>query len=183
MAPAVRKVTLVTHVGCSVGWLGAVVTSLVIAVVGLTSRDGQLVRAAYLTLEPVGWYALIPLSLASLLTGLIQSLGTTWGLLRHYWVVAKLLMNLFATGVLLLYTQTLGYLATIARNAAAPAQLDGLRDPSPVVHAGAAVALLLVALVLSIYKPRGLTAYGQRRQQHQRTATSVTSPAPASSPA
>jgi hypothetical protein len=179
MAPGVRKAALVTHVGCSVGWLGAVVTSLVIAIVGLTSRDGQLVRAAYLTLEPVGWYALIPLSLASLVTGLIQSLGTTWGLLRHYWVVAKLLMNLFATGVLLLYTQTLGYLATLARNAASPAQLDALRDPSPSVHAGAAVALLLVALVLSIYKPRGLTAYGRRRQQSQRTAPGVTSPAPA----
>jgi hypothetical protein len=145
MTPAVRKAALVTHVGCSVGWLGAVVTSLVLGIVGLVSRDGQVVRAAYLTLEPMGWYALIPLSLASLLTGLIQSLGTSWGLLRHYWVVAKLLMNLFATGVLLLY---------------------GLGDPSPVAHAGAAVALLLVALVLSVYKPRGLTAYGQRVRRH-----------------
>jgi hypothetical protein len=166
MTPAVRKAALVTHVGCSVGWLGAVVTSLVLGIVGLVSRDGQVVRAAYLTLEPMGWYALIPLSLASLLTGLIQSLGTSWGLLRHYWVVAKLLMNLFATGVLLLYMQTLTYLADMARPAASLAQLDGLRDPSPVAHAGAAVALLLVALVLSVYKPRGLTAYGQRVRRH-----------------
>jgi len=37
-----------------------------------------------------------------------------------------------------------------------------------VAHATAAVALLLVALVLSIYKPRGLTGYGQRKQ-HERT--------------
>ncbi len=87
MAPAVRKVALVAHVGSSVGWLGAIVTSLVFGVAGLASRDGQVVRAAYLTLEVIGWYALIPLSLASLLTGLIQSLGTNWGLLRHYWVL------------------------------------------------------------------------------------------------
>jgi hypothetical protein len=162
MAPTVRKVALVAHVGCSVGWLGAVVTSLAVAAAGLASRDGQIVRAAYLTLEVIGWYALIPLSLASLLTGLIQSLGTAWGLLRHYWVLAKLLMNLFATGVLLLYMQTLIYLADLARTANTAADLDSLRNPTPVAHAGAAVALLLVALVLSIYKPRGLTGYGQR---------------------
>jgi hypothetical protein len=163
MTPAVRRVALVAHAGCSVGWLGAIVTSLVVAVAGVASRDGEVVRAAYLTLEVIGWYALIPLSLASLLTGLIQSLGTTWGLVRHYWVIAKLLMNLFATGVLLLYTQTLTYLADLARAATTTADLDRLRSPSPVVHAAAAVGLLIVALVLSIYKPRGRTAYGRIR--------------------
>jgi hypothetical protein len=173
MAPSGRKVALVAHVGCSVGWLGAIVTSLILGVAGLASHDRQVVRAAYLTLETVGWYALIPLSLASLITGLIQSLGSTWGLLRHYWVVAKLLMNLFATGVLLLYMQTLTYLANLARTAASVADLDRLRNPSPVAHAGAAIALLLVALVLSIYKPRGLTAYGQRKQHQQRMATAT----------
>lgn len=160
MAPGVRKAALVAHVCGSVGWLGAIVTSLVLGVVGLTARDGEVVRAAYLTLAVLGRWALLPFSVAALLTGLVQSLGTGWGLFRHYWVVAKLLMNLVATGVLLLYLQTLTYLAGLARASADPA---GLRDPSPVVHAGAAIALLLVALVLSIYKPRGLTRYGLRR--------------------
>jgi hypothetical protein len=163
MAPGARRLALVAHVGSSVGWLGAVVTSLAIGVAGLVSGDGETVRAAYLLLAPIGWYALLPLSVASLLTGLIQSLGTTWGLLRHYWVVAKLLLNLIATGVLLLYTRTLRYLADLASAAVSPAQVEQLRDPSPVVHAVAAVLLLLVALVLSIYKPRGLTAHGQSR--------------------
>jgi hypothetical protein len=171
MAPGLRKGVLVAHVGCSVGWLGAVVTSLVLALAGLVARDGQVVRAVYLTLEVIGWWALVPLSVASLATGLVQALGTTWGLLRHYWVVAKLLMNLFATGVLLLYMQTLTSLASMARTAAVGP--GALRDPSPVVHAGAAVVLLLVALVLSVYKPRGLTRYGQRRQRQQR-ATAAT---------
>jgi hypothetical protein len=174
MAPEVRKAALVAHVGCSVGWLGAVVTSLVLALAGLAAAAGEVVRAVYPALEVIGWYGLVPFSLASLLTGLIQSLGTHWGLLRHYWVLVKLLMNLFATGVLLLYMQTLTYLAAMARAAATAADLDRLRDPSPVAHAGAAVVLLLVALVLSIYKPRGLTAYGQRTQHRQRTITART---------
>jgi hypothetical protein len=159
MSPPVRKLALVTHVASSVGWLGGVATSLILAIAGLASDDIAIARAAYLTLEIVGWYVLIPLSFASLLSGLIQSLGTTWGLLRHYWVLIKLLMNLFATGVLLLYMQTLAHFAALARTPA-----TDLGDPSPVLHAGAAMLLLLVATVLSVYKPRGLTAYGRRKQ-------------------
>ena len=116
-------------------------------------------------LEPLGWYALVPFSVASLATGLLQSLGTRWGLLRHYWVVVKLVMNVFGTAVLLLYMQTLTVLTDAARRLDGPGDLAPLRSPSPAVHAAAAIVLLTVALVLSIYKPRGLTAYGFGRQQ------------------
>jgi hypothetical protein len=91
MAPRLRKFTLTAHVAFSVGWLGAVAGFLALAVAGLTSQDAQTVRAAYLAMELTAWFVIAPLSLASLLTGLVQSLGTTWGLFRHYWVVAKLL--------------------------------------------------------------------------------------------
>ncbi len=112
----------------------------------------------------VGWYVLVPFSVASLITGLIQGLWGRWGLLRHYWVLVKLLMNLFATGLLLLYTQPLGVLAD---RAAAMTELGVVtleQRLSPVVHAGAALLLLVVAVVLSVYKPRGLTRYGRRQQ-------------------
>jgi hypothetical protein len=159
LAPRTRKLALITHVGASVGWLGAVLSSLVLAVIGLASHDSTLVRAIYLTLQTIGWYVLIPLSLASLLTGLVQALGTHWGLLRHYWVLVKLLMNLFATGVLLLYMQTLGGLADAAR-IASPSGASQLGNPSPVLHSAGAVVLLISALMLSVFKPRGLTRYG-----------------------
>jgi len=74
-------------------------------------------------------------------------------------------MNLFATAVLLMYMQTLGYLADLAR----ADETSGLRTPSPVAHAAAAIGLLLVALVLSVYKPRGLTPWGQRRRTARTT--------------
>ena len=107
------------------------------------------------------------MAFASLLTGLVQALGTTWGLLRHYWVLFKLLITAFATIVLLLYMQTLGYLARLALQTAS-SDLGVLRDPSPVLHAGVALLLLLVATTLSVYKPRGMTRYGQRKQQEER---------------
>ncbi|MET7426747.1 DUF2269 domain-containing protein [Dactylosporangium sp. NPDC005555] len=148
-----RRLGLVAHIGVSVGWLGAAVASLAVAVTGLAAREPALARAAYLVLEPVGWWTLVPLGVASLVTGVVQSLGTSWGLVRHYWVLFKLMMNLFAVGVLLLYMRTLGQLAALARSGDAP------RSPSPVVHAAAAIVLLLVALVLSVYKPRGRTPW------------------------
>jgi len=175
MRPPARKLMLVLHVGASVGWLGAVAASLALGVIGLTADDPAVVRGVYQVLEPVGWSTLVPFSVAGLLTGLIQALGTTWGLVRHYWVLFKLLMNVFATGILLLYMQTLAMLAGMAADPAGG--VAQLRNPSPVLHAAAAVVLLLVALVLSVYKPRALTGYGQRR-----AARSAATPAAVEAP-
>lgn len=164
MPPGVRKLALTAHVTVSVGWLGAVLVFLMLAVVGLTSADAQTVRAIYLSMEVVTWYALVPLAIASLLTGVVQAVGTRWGLLRHYWVVFKLLLNVLATAVLLLYTPTVSHLANLARHTTTP--LGGLRALgwSPLLHACAALLVLLVATVLAVYKPRGVTRYGQREQ-------------------
>lgn len=170
MSPRFRKLALTAHVTSSVGWLGAVGSSLALAIAGLTSQDPQIVRGAYLTMELTGWFVLVPLSLASLVTGLVQALGTKWGLFRHYWIVAKLLINVVAAFVLLLYMQTLSYLAGVAAEATASrGDLSGLRSRSAVVHATAALLLLLVAAALSVYKPRGITRHGQRKQHERRS--------------
>ncbi len=170
--PGLRRFVLTAHVVSSVGWLGAVAVFLALGVAGLTSQDAQVVRAVYLAMEPAGWSVLVPLSLASLLTGLVQSLGTKWGLFRHYWILIKLLINVFATIILLLYMQTLDYLAGVAaQTTLSSGDLSGLRSPSPVIHAGLGLLLLLVAATLSVYKPRGMTRYGQRKQHEQRTVS------------
>ena len=171
MRPGLQKFALTAHVASSVGWLGAVAGTLALAVAGLASQDDQTVRAAYLTMELTGWFVLVPLSFASLLTGLVQSLGTTWGLFRHYWILFKLLINVFATIVLLLYMQTLGSLADVAAETTPSSDLSVLRSPSPALHAGAALLLLLVATTLAVYKPRGMTSYGRRKQRRQRMVT------------
>jgi hypothetical protein len=166
LTPGLRKLALTAHVTSSVGWLGAVAVFLALAVAGLTSEDPQVVRAAYITMNWAGWFLLVPLAVASLLTGLVQSLATKWGLFRHYWVLAKLLINLFATVVLLLYMQTLGSLGRLAADTTLPRDdLGLLRSPSPALHAGAALLLLLVATGLAVYKPRGMTRFGRKHHE------------------
>jgi hypothetical protein len=166
MAPRWRKFALTAHVTCSVGWLGAVVAFLALAVVAVTTDEAPVVRAVYLTAEPITWFVIVPFALASLLTGLIQSLGSTWGLFQHYWVVFKLVLNVLATVVLLMYTRTVSYLADLA--AQPSTDLAELRSPTFALHSGGAVLLLLTATVLAVYKPRGMTQYGRRKHCQQR---------------
>jgi NADH:ubiquinone oxidoreductase subunit 6 (subunit J) len=165
MGPGLRRFALTAHVVSSVGWLGAIVVFLALSVAGLTVDDEQLVRAAYLAMKLTAWSALVPLAAAALLTGLLQGLGTKWGLLRHYWVVAKLLLTVFATAVLLLYTQTISHMAGVAVDSP---DIETVRNVSPTLHAGAALLILVATTVLAIYKPRGLTRYGWRKQQELR---------------
>ncbi len=166
MAPRLRKFALTAHVTSSVGWLGAVVVFLALAVVGLTSQDAQTVRGAYLVMEPAAWFVLVPLAFASLLTGIVQSLGTTWGLFRHYWVLFKFLITVFTTIVLLVYMETFSFMAGVAADPSA--DLGVVRNASPVLHAALGLLVLLVATVLAVYKPRGMTRYGRRKQQEER---------------
>lgn len=163
MTPRLRKFALTAHVTSSVGWLGAIIGFVAHAVAGLTSQDAQTVRAAYLMMDLTGWFVLVPLSFASLVTGLIQSLGTAWGLFRHYWVIVKLAITVFATVVLLIYMQTLDKLASVAaKTTFSTADFGGHHSAaSPVVHASVAILLLLVCVVLSVYKPWGKTRFGK----------------------
>jgi len=169
MTPRLRKFALTAHVTSSVGWLGAVVVFLALAVVGLTSQDAQTVRGAYLVMEPAAWLVLVPLTFASLFTGLVQSLGTTWGLFRHYWVLFKLLIVVFVTIVLLIYMETFGFMAGVAADPSA--NLGVVRNASPMIHAVLALLVLVVATVLAVYKPWGMTRYGRRRRHEQRAVS------------
>jgi hypothetical protein len=87
MTSGLRKFALTAHVTSSVGLLGSIAAFLALAVTGITSQDAQMVRAAYPAMALIARLVIIPLAFASLLTGLIQSLGTPWGLFRRYWVV------------------------------------------------------------------------------------------------
>jgi len=167
MTGGLRKLSLMVHITSSVGWLGAVGCSLALALAGVLSPDDEVVRASYLALEVIAWLVLVPFSVASLVTGVVQSLGTKWGLFRHYWVVIKLLMNVGASIVLLVYTQTLADLADLASTLPSGSDLSELRSPSPLLHSALALSLLVLATVLAMYKPKGMTRIGQRKQREQ----------------
>ena len=165
MTASVRKLVLTAHITSSVGWLGAVVAYLALAVAALTIQDPQTVRAAWIAMELTGWFVIVPLALATVLIGLVNALGTPWGLFRHYWVLFKFLLTVLATIILLLHMPTVSYFAVVAAETD-NANLGGLGGE--LLHAGGGLLVLLVTTTLSVYKPRGMTPYGRRKQHEQR---------------
>ena len=171
MTPALRKLTLTAHVTSSVGLLGSIAAFLALAISGLTSQDIKMVRAAYLAMELIARFVIVPLAFASLLTGLIQSLGTPWGLFRYYWVAVKLVLTVFAASVLLAKMELIGYAARLAAEMTLSRSDLRAAGIQLAVHAAGGLLLLLVPAVLSVYKPPGLTRYG-RRKLHEQEALS-----------
>lgn len=168
MVPSLRKFALTAHVTFSVGLLGSIAAFLALALAGLTSEEAAIIRAAYLAMDVTTRFVIVPLAFASLLTGVIQSLGTSWGLFRHYWILAKLLLTVLATIILLVKIELIGYAAHLAAETILPRADLRTVGRELVVHAAGGLLVLLVPAILSVYKPRGLTPYGRRKQQGQR---------------
>jgi hypothetical protein len=159
MMPWLRRLGLALHVVFSVGWLGAVVAFLSLGIAALGAEPATS-RAAYIGMNVVGGGALVPLSIATLASGVIQSLGTKWGLFRHYWVMLKLVLTVLATAALLLHQFTaIAEASKLAMNTAATAaQSVQLRQLGIqlLADAGLALLVLLTATAISIYKPWGM---------------------------
>src|SRR5258707_7168508 len=140
MTPALRKLTITAHVTFSVGWLGAVAAFLVLSIAALTSQDAEEVRGAYLSMNLISRFVIIPMCFAALATGLLQALCTPWGLFRYYWILLKFGLALFATIALLIHQFAVMSVAarrgsstsarTLFRTGLCPLQTERVRAPS-----------------------------------------------------
>lgn len=167
MPPLLRRFVLTAHITFAVGWLGAVAGFLALAIAGLRSQDVQIMNAAYLGMDWIARFVILPLSFAPLFTGPILSLGTPWGLIRHYWILAKLVITVLATIILLAHMQPISHLAHLAADGAVASAALGLRTQMAAAS-GAALVALILATALAVYKPRGMTSYGWRKQYEER---------------
>ncbi|HEV2478932.1 MAG TPA: hypothetical protein VGS79_04685 [Puia sp.] len=155
--PPLRKLVLLIHVLSSVGWTGAVAAFLALAVTGLNDLHPLTLRAVYIAMLPITWWVIFPLAIGSLVSGLFLSLCTVWGLFRHYWVIFKLLISCISLPVLLLHAGIIRRVAAAAMSANVNFQELYADRQQLVIASAAALAALVVATLLSVYKPRGRT--------------------------
>ena len=160
----VYKLLLTAHIVVSGAWLGIAFAKIILGVAAVTSVAPAASRPLYLSMEAVN-VAFPPTAIATLVTGVLLSLGTKWGLLEYYWVATKLALTVgvVVTGIALverLIQRSVSALSvgdgTILGATSAPATL--------LISLSAAHVLMLgVATVLSVYKPLGRTPFGGRR--------------------
>jgi hypothetical protein len=157
------KLVLTAHIVTSIGWLGAVLGYLALDVVATVGIDVAAVRAAFFGMDVTIRYVIVPLAITSVFIGVANALTTPWGLLRHYWVLVKLLLTLFAMTVLLLEVQKVSDMAQLASANADPRDI-----PGSLPHSAGGLVVLLVIAFLSVYKPKGFTRYGWRQVTRSR---------------
>ncbi len=150
-----RKASLISHISFSIGWFGAVVVFLALAIASLTTINNLTAHACYIAMEICTWYVILPFCVFSLLTGVVQALGTKWGLYSHYWIVVKLILTLISTFLLILHLKPISDLATAANNATLPSELHANEVINLISKSGAAILALLFITSISIYKPWG----------------------------
>jgi hypothetical protein len=169
MPASLRRAALALHIITSVGWIGAAAGYLVLGALAAMSEEPLTIRAAWIGMEVIGWRVVVPLGCLALLTGLVMSLGTPWGLVQHYWVLFAFVLTVLALTVLILHMPTVTVAAGLARTVddRAVTALGG-----DVLHPALGLVVLVVVAVLNVYKPRGVTGFGRERPQtSSRSAT------------
>ena len=166
--PGLRKATLVLHILCGVGWMGADVALFILLYTGLTTDDGAVAAACYRAVSVFVPIAVPVLSLGMLATGLLLGWGTKWGLLRYWWVLVKL--ALASIMVVLVFVSLLPGVGDL-EDADAALSADAVRDslgsaPESMMFPPVVSFLMLgTAAILSVYKPWRQTPWSTPRRR------------------
>jgi hypothetical protein len=148
-----RLAVLTIHVGASVGSLGAVASFLVLAILGFAATDADTVRSVYLGMDRIALLVVLPTISTALLSGLVEGFITRYGLFGQTWVRTKLALTAVALIVLVAKIPLIGQATRMARREVPDPEMHfvGLQL---LVHSAGGLAVLLAAVVLSVYKPK-----------------------------
>lgn len=157
LPPWLRKTNVLAHIVASIGWLGAVIAFLALSVAGLNSASRETVLGAYLAMNLIGQFVIVPLSLFALVTGLVAAFGSEWGLTRYYWVLTKFVLTLGSASLLMLHQFTVVSGAAIHASDGGGIRTGSLTalGRQLVFDSVLAIAVLLGVAALSVFKPWG----------------------------
>jgi hypothetical protein len=178
VSPSLYRLLLTAHIIASVGWLGVVFAKLVLGLAAITTRAPGVSDALYVSMNVLNG-AFPPLAISTIVSGVVLSLGTRWGLLQHYWVATKLALTV---GVIATAVQLGDRLARQSIAAPAGPAVDAVTTlgsaSAPTLLLSLSVAHLFMlgaATAISVYKPWGKTWFGRRKTARQ-SPTGVRSP-------
>ncbi|MEV0929929.1 DUF2269 domain-containing protein [Streptomyces phaeochromogenes] len=158
-----RRATLVVHVAASAGWLGLTLGLLALGITATTTGAAVTVDASVRAMKLFADWLLLPVAFLTLVSGLVLSLGTPWGLARHRWVYIKFWLTLATiTATVFALRPGVGSAVT-AVSAGGPLPDAGDVLFGPIVSLSA----YLFMTVISVLKPWGLTRRGRRLREQK----------------
>ncbi|MFI9050582.1 DUF2269 domain-containing protein [Streptomyces sp. NPDC053427] len=160
-----RRALLVVHVAVSVGWLGLTLGLLALSITGYTTASPDLAAVSYRAMKIFGDWLVLPVALIALVSGLVLSLGTPWGLARHRWVYVKFWLTLI-TVLLSVFSLRPG-IDHLAAQAAAGTPTP---DIGLLVAPSVATATYVFITAISVLKPWGPTKRGGRLRRRAQSA-------------
>jgi hypothetical protein len=163
LSPRQRKAVLAAHLVVSVGSLGIYAAMLLLGTAAAATAVPGTASAAYRAMGILK-AAIPPAAGGVLITGVILALGTSWGLFKHYWVVAKLVLTgvILPLSVLVVFPSIQRTIAATARATALPAADLGSAPLLLIAASGAIVLMLGAATFIAVYKPWGMIARRRR---------------------
>lgn len=166
-----RQALVAVHVVVSAAWLGIAVMFVVLSLLALRAANVRDVQTIYETMALFDQTMLPMANMAATTTGFALGVTTKWGIVRHWWVTIKVVLSFAVLGIAFgfLHDALVRAAAQAAQLAATGGAMADITTSGRVVVAGFMLALvsLVGAMLLSLYKPRGLTPWGRRTNPEQ----------------
>ena len=164
MRPRSRKAVLTLHIVSAGAWIGVDVVVACLVLIGRTGDDRGTRALAY---QALAEFVVAPMLLAALIclvTGVLLGVATKWGLVRYWWVLVKLVMNIVLCALILLVLRP-GMGEVRAHGEALATGLPAAGDVSSLVYPPTvSLTALTIAVLLSVYKPWGRIAARRSRR-------------------
>jgi hypothetical protein len=150
-----RKWYLVGHLVSAAAWFGLDLALGILACTALLTDDPGVTAASLRALEFFAVWPMLTASVLTLATGAVLGLGSKYGLVRYWWVAAKLAVNVLMVVLIVValrpgITEAAEYGRELVTGGGSAARPSDLLYPVFV-----APSLLLFSYLLTVFKPWG----------------------------
>jgi hypothetical protein len=160
-----RRWLLTLHLLFSGLMLGEAFVFLILSITAASTNDAGVLQACYTSMHVLAKTAVRYSVIFAIITGILLSVRTHWGLFKFYWIIAKEGLTLLsvALGPIGMYVWTLKAVKLTSAEG-----LSVLQDPAFIVNRGELwtgiilqILSLSAILVISVFKP-----WGARKQKN-----------------
>ncbi|TDQ39805.1 hypothetical protein [Aureibacillus halotolerans] len=139
--------------------LGVSVTFLVLSITAATTNDQSVLLASYTSMHTLATSAVRASTIGTVVTGILLSIWTKWGLFTFYWIIAKEILTLISIGlgIVGMYIWTLDAMSMTTEEGFSAMQNPAFQINQIQLFSGIFLQIVsLVAMfILSVFKPWG----------------------------